>query len=105
MAGGHEELGEAQRRHWEQTYTAHPGMYGEVPSAPAVHAAGVFRSAAAQNVLELGSGHGRDALYFAREGFTVQATDFSGRSGQFVGHRAYEGCEFGLGGRIGHRVG
>ncbi|WP_330290162.1 class I SAM-dependent methyltransferase [Streptomyces sp. NBC_00576] len=26
---------------------------------------------------ELGAGHGRDALYFAREGFTVQATDFS----------------------------
>lgn len=78
VAGGHEELGEAQRRHWEQTYTAHPGMYGEVPSAPAVHAAGVFRSAGAQDVLELGSGHGRDAVYFAREGFTVQATDFSG---------------------------
>lgn len=28
-------------------------------------------------MLELGAGHGRDALYFAREGFTVQATDFS----------------------------
>jgi ubiquinone/menaquinone biosynthesis C-methylase UbiE len=27
--------------------------------------------------LELGAGHGRDALFFAREGFTVQATDFS----------------------------
>ncbi|WP_234363553.1 class I SAM-dependent methyltransferase [Streptomyces sp. TN58] len=27
--------------------------------------------------MELGAGHGRDALYFAREGFTVQATDFS----------------------------
>jgi SAM-dependent methyltransferase len=28
-------------------------------------------------VLELGAGHGRDALFFARCGFTVQATDFS----------------------------
>ncbi|WP_405842523.1 class I SAM-dependent methyltransferase [Streptomyces platensis] len=28
-------------------------------------------------MLELGTGHGRDALHFAREGFTVQATDFS----------------------------
>ncbi|MGW3727464.1 methyltransferase domain-containing protein [Streptomyces sp. NPDC000851] len=52
-------------------------MYGEEPSRPAVHAAGVFRSAGARDVLELGAGHGRDALYFAREGFTVQATDFS----------------------------
>lgn len=52
-------------------------MYGEQPSAPAVHAATAFRAAGATDVLELGAGHGRDALYFAREGFTVQATDFS----------------------------
>ncbi|MFF9982341.1 class I SAM-dependent methyltransferase [Streptomyces erythrochromogenes] len=52
-------------------------MYGEEPSAPAVHAATAFRAASAREVLELGAGHGRDALYFAREGFTVRATDFS----------------------------
>ncbi|WP_037568854.1 class I SAM-dependent methyltransferase [Phaeacidiphilus oryzae] len=71
------ELAEAQRRHWQDTYTAHPGMYGEEPSAPALHAVGVFRAAGARDVLELGAGHGRDALYFAREGFAVQAADFS----------------------------
>ncbi|MFF1682272.1 class I SAM-dependent methyltransferase [Streptomyces sp. NPDC058256] len=71
------ELAEVQRAHWQQTYTAHPGMYGDEPSAPAVHAADVFRAAGAERVLELGSGHGRDALYFARRGFTVTATDFS----------------------------
>ena len=52
-------------------------MYGDQPSDAAVHAAGVFRAAGARDVLELGAGHGRDALYFARCGFTVQATDFS----------------------------
>ncbi|WP_374113510.1 class I SAM-dependent methyltransferase [Frankia sp. AgB1.8] len=52
-------------------------MYGQEPSEPAVHAARVFRAAGAGQVLELGAGHGRDALYFAREGFTVLATDFS----------------------------
>lgn len=72
-----QDLADAQRQHWQHTYTAHPGMYGEQPSAPAIHAAEVFRSASATDVLELGAGHGRDALYFAREGFTVQATDFS----------------------------
>ncbi|MCQ4081325.1 class I SAM-dependent methyltransferase [Streptomyces sp. RB6PN25] len=72
-----DELADAQRQHWQNTYTAHPGMYGEQPSAPAVHAAEVFHAAGAQDVLELGAGHGRDALYFARQGFTVQATDFS----------------------------
>ncbi|WP_328971427.1 class I SAM-dependent methyltransferase [Streptomyces sp. NBC_00239] len=72
-----QDLADAQRRHWQNTYTAHPCMYGEQPSTPAVHATGAFRAAGAKDVLELGAGHGRDALYFAREGFTVQATDFS----------------------------
>ncbi|MFF8574018.1 class I SAM-dependent methyltransferase [Streptomyces sp. CA-100214] len=77
MAGDEQDLADAQRAHWQSTYAAHPGMYGEEPSAPAVHAAAVFRAAGAGDVLELGAGHGRDVLYFAREGFTVQATDFS----------------------------
>ncbi|MHC5701967.1 class I SAM-dependent methyltransferase [Streptomyces tirandamycinicus] len=72
-----EKLAKAQREHWQQTYGEHPGMYGEEPSTPAVHAAAVFRAAGAHEVLELGAGHGRDALYFAREGFSVLATDFS----------------------------
>ncbi|MFD4371049.1 class I SAM-dependent methyltransferase [Streptomyces sp. NPDC058486] len=77
MSDDAEGLAEAQRRHWQDTYTDHPGMYGGEPSSAAVHAARVFRAAGATDVLELGAGHGRDALYFAREGFTVQATDFS----------------------------
>ncbi|NUS17628.1 MAG: class I SAM-dependent methyltransferase [Streptomyces sp.] len=52
-------------------------MYGEEPSDPAVHAAALFRDAGARTVLELGAGHGRDALHFARTGFDVLATDFS----------------------------
>ncbi|WP_431677387.1 class I SAM-dependent methyltransferase [Kitasatospora sp. KL5] len=71
------ELAEAQQEHWQQTYGAHPGMYGDRPSGPAVHAAEVFRAADADDVLELGAGHGRDALFFARSGFTVLAADFS----------------------------
>ncbi|MGE2816127.1 class I SAM-dependent methyltransferase [Mycobacterium heidelbergense] len=67
-----------QRQHWDDTYRTHPGMYGSAPSAPAVHAAQAFRAAGAKRVLELAAGHGRDALYFARQGFTVLATDFSG---------------------------
>lgn len=72
-----EELAAAQREHWQRTYLAHPGMYGDTPSAPALHAATVFRAVGARDVLELGAGHGRDTLYFARSGFTVHATDFS----------------------------
>lgn len=77
MSEHEQELAEAQREHWQRTYGEHPGMYGEDPSESAVHAAEVFRAAGAVDVLELGAGHGRDALHFAREGFTVRATDFS----------------------------
>ncbi|WP_329392943.1 class I SAM-dependent methyltransferase [Streptomyces lydicus] len=77
MSGDERELAEAQRDHWQHTYGSHPDMYGQEPSAPARHAAAVFRAAGAQEVLELGAGHGRDALFFAREGFAVTATDFS----------------------------
>ncbi|MGW1024690.1 class I SAM-dependent methyltransferase [Streptomyces sp. NPDC002577] len=70
-------LGSAQHAHWQSTYAEHPRMYGMEPSEPGRHAAGVFRAAGARTVLELGAGHGRDALFFAHEGFTVQAADFS----------------------------
>jgi SAM-dependent methyltransferase len=76
-AAGDGELARAQREHWEGTYDTHPGMYGDQPSAAAQHAAAAFRAAGVRDVLELGAGHGRDALFFAREGFRVRATDFS----------------------------
>lgn len=72
-----EGLAGVQRAHWQRTYEANPGMYGKRPSDPATYAAGLFKGAGATRVLELGAGHGRDTLYFARSGFTVQALDFS----------------------------
>ncbi|MCX5193141.1 class I SAM-dependent methyltransferase [Streptomyces sp. NBC_00249] len=77
MSESEQELAEVQRAHWQRTYGEHPGMYGAEPSEPAIRAAAVFRATGAREVLELGAGHGRDALYFAREGFSVMATDFS----------------------------
>ncbi len=71
------DLSAAQRQHWQDTYRAHPDMYGSAPSAPAVYAAQVFKAASAELVLELAAGHGWDALYFAEQGFRVVATDFS----------------------------
>ncbi len=66
-----------QHGHWQQTYLAHPGMYGQSPSTAAVHAADVFRALDARRVVELGAGHGRDTLYLAQNGLHVTATDFS----------------------------
>jgi SAM-dependent methyltransferase len=72
-----DDLGDLQQTHWQNTHRQHPGMYGIAPSDAAVAAAQAFRAARAHKVLELGAGHGRDALYFARSRFTVHATDFS----------------------------
>lgn len=76
QAEGHD-LPAAQLEHWEAVHTGQPAMYGGEPSEPARYAAGLFAAAGARDVLELGAGHGRDALFFARRGFAVQATDFS----------------------------
>ncbi|MFB7915553.1 hypothetical protein [Streptomyces sp. NPDC056061] len=56
---------ESQGRHRRDSCTARPGMWGEQPSAPAVRAADVFRSAGARDVPELVGGHGRDAHFGA----------------------------------------
>jgi SAM-dependent methyltransferase len=87
MSDGRADLAAAQRQHWQDTYRAHPDMYGSAPSAPAVYAAQVFKAAGAERVLELAAGHGRDTLYFARQGFMVLATDFSSVAVEQI-HRA-----------------
>ncbi|GAA4887256.1 class I SAM-dependent methyltransferase [Streptomonospora salina] len=71
------DLAQQQRTHWQHTYGDHPRMYGRAPSSPAEHAAALFAETGARDVVELGAGHGRDALHFARAGFRVTATDIS----------------------------
>ncbi|MCP2296702.1 Methyltransferase domain-containing protein [Nocardia amikacinitolerans] len=90
MTSRDRDLAEAQHGHWQSTYAAHPGMYGDQPSAPAEHAARLFRAVGVAEVLELGAGHGRDTLHFAREGFSVVATDFSSVGLDQLRHRARE---------------
>ncbi|MFE3793171.1 class I SAM-dependent methyltransferase [Nocardia tengchongensis] len=89
-----------QHEHWQRTYRTHPAMYGEQPSEAAVYAADLFREIRAVEVLELGSGHGRDAIYLARRGFRVTATDFSA----VALAQLREGAEAaGMGGRVSTR--
>jgi len=66
-----------QQAQWAHTFAAHPDMYGTEPSDPAHAAATLFRAEGVTTLLELGAGQGRDALFFARQGFRVQAADFA----------------------------
>ncbi|RKS08526.1 methyltransferase family protein [Nocardiopsis sp. Huas11] len=71
------DLGGSQREHWQGVYDRNPHMYGADPSEAARHAQKVFAAHGAREVLELGAGHGRDALWFAVRGLRVHAADFS----------------------------
>ena len=66
-----------QREHWGRVYAEHPRMYGDRPSPVARRAAAVLAERGGRSVLELGAGHGRDALWLGGQGFDVTATDFS----------------------------
>ena len=66
----------AQCQHWCDVLGSRADRYGTAASAPAEHAAELFVRAGARDVLELGAGQGRDSLFFARRGFSVQALDF-----------------------------
>lgn len=74
---GHVELARAQQEQWDSAYARCPHLHGQEPSAAAHQAVATFGAAGIDDVLELGAGHGRDALFLARQGFSVHATDFS----------------------------
>jgi SAM-dependent methyltransferase len=68
---------DAQQSHWQTTFFQKPDMFGLDPSEPAVKAAEQFEREGKRKILELGSGQGRDTLFFARGGFQVTAADYS----------------------------
>jgi SAM-dependent methyltransferase len=77
MNTGHVELARAQQERWQTAYERDPHLHGTEPSVAVRSAAEMFGAAGIDDVLELGAGHGRDALFLARQGFSVHATDFS----------------------------
>lgn len=68
---------DAQQAHWETTFSQRPDMFGSEQSGPALKAAERFEREGKRKILELGSGQGRDTLFFAGRGFQVTAADYS----------------------------
>lgn len=69
--------GVEQRAHWEAELRERPDRYGVEASEPARATLEALRGVNARDLLELGSGQGRDALFFAQAGLAVTAADFA----------------------------
>lgn len=78
-----------QHSQWQSTYSEEPYLYGESPSYGARKAAMLFRAEGVKRILELGCGHGRDTLYFAKNGMAVHAVDFSRTAIEAMTKRAH----------------
>jgi len=81
---------DAQQQQWQDTFSETPEMFGLEPSYPGRKAAEFFKQEGVTNVLELGSGQGRDTLCFARNGFKVYALDYSNQGLEAINKKAQE---------------
>lgn len=71
------EVLDAQRQHWQTTFQGNPAMFGNDASQSGHYADDLFRRQHLVDVLELGSGQGRDTLAFLQSGLTVIALDYA----------------------------
>ena len=66
-----------QSQHWEASFSSKPEMFGLEPSLPAKKALNIFKEKNITKIVELGSGLGRDSIFFAKNLIHVTALDYS----------------------------
>ncbi len=71
------ELLQGQKKHWDEVFKSNPQMYGQLPSQAGQYAIDLFSSKGFSTVIELGSGQGRDSLYFLKAKFKLFAVEYS----------------------------
>jgi SAM-dependent methyltransferase len=79
---------DAQQEHWQKTFSRCPEMFGGDPSEPARITLEWLKREGKTRLLELGSGQGRDALFFARNGLWVQALDYTATAAEAINDKA-----------------
>ena len=79
---------DAQQEHWQTTFSQKPDMFGLTPSEPAARAAEQFEREGKRRILELGSGQGRDSLFFADRGFQMTAADYTQTAVETIASKA-----------------
>lgn len=81
---------DAQRQHWQTTFSQRPDLFGSEPSEPAQAAAELFKKEGMTRILELGGGQGRDTLFFARNDLHVHVLDYSDRAVDAIAEKVRE---------------
>jgi len=66
-----------QSQYWEKNFVSKPAMFGLEPSLAARKALKLFKQKNVNNILELGSGLGRDSIFFAKNFLKVKVLDYS----------------------------
>jgi SAM-dependent methyltransferase len=79
-----------QRQQWQDTFSEIPEMFGPEPSDPARKTLELLKRKGITRLLELGCGQGRDTIYFAQNGFTVYALDYSALGLEAINKKAQE---------------
>lgn len=69
--------------YWTDMYSK-PNAFGTGPTKLAEMALKLMKELSVQNILEIGCGQGRDAIYFSKHGYTVETFDFSESAINFV---------------------
>ena len=82
------EILNAQQGHWQKMFSQRSEMFGTDPSVPAQAAAEWLKREGKSELLELGSGQGRDTLFFARNGFQVSALDYTATAVEAINDKA-----------------
>lgn len=72
---------------WDKRY-AQGLVYGTEPTSVARHLVEVFRAHGVRTILDAGCGSGRDALFYAREGFEVTGAEISDNALRWARERA-----------------
>jgi len=66
-----------QSQYWEKNFLSKPEMFGLKPSKAAINTLKIFKEEKIKKIVELGSGLGRDTIFFAKNLISVEALDYS----------------------------
>ncbi len=75
---------------WNKIYNSDNSFFGEEPSGFAILSLNQMKSHHVKRILELGAGHGRDAIFFASNGLEVEALDYSNSGIEVLNKKARE---------------